>query len=133
MKKSRKTKLGSGEKQTAENPEFEVTENTRNLAAQLSAASGPGPEQQLDGIIDLGNETAGADSRGTLRDGVSEGTCPASAEAGDTGGSKAQTCPDQSTPDCCEEQEAAGQDCTPRPDGCQGIGGAAVDAEPSCE
>ncbi|XP_048806313.1 raftlin [Lagopus muta] len=133
MKKSRKTKLGSGEKQTAEKPEFEVTENTRNLAAQLSAASGPGPEQQLDGIIDLGNETAGADSRGTLRDGVSEGTCPASAEAGDTGGSKAQTCPDQSTPDCCEEQEAAGQDCTPRPDGCQGIGGAAVDAEPSCE
>lgn len=133
MKKSRKTKLGSGEKQTAEKPEFEVTENTRNLAAQLSAASGPGPEQQLDGIIDLGNETAGADSRGTLRDGVSEGTCPASAEAGDTGGSKAQTCPDQSTPDCCEEQEAAGQDCTAGPDGCQGIGGAAADAEPSCE
>lgn len=133
MKKSRKTKLSSGEKQTAEKQEFEVTENTRNLAAQLSAASGPGLEQQLDSVINLGNETAGADSRGTLHDGVSEGTCPASADAGDTGGSEAQACPNQSAPNCCEEQEAAGQDCALGPDSCQGIDGAAADVEPSCE
>uniref|UniRef100_A0A8C9FVW5 Raftlin n=1 Tax=Pavo cristatus TaxID=9049 RepID=A0A8C9FVW5_PAVCR len=59
MKKSRKTKLSSGEKQTAEKQEFEVTENTRNLAAQLSATSGPGPEHGVSEDRKTGQVKAG--------------------------------------------------------------------------
>ncbi|XP_008948104.1 PREDICTED: raftlin, partial [Merops nubicus] len=73
MKNSTKAKFSTRGKQAAEGKqEFEVTENTRNLEAQISTAAGPAPEQPLDDVIDLGDEVAGTDDRGARGSGASE-------------------------------------------------------------
>lgn len=116
MKKSVKAKLSSGEKQTSEKQEFEVTENTRNLEAQISAAARPDPEQQLGDVIDLGDEVGGSNDRGTHHDGaLSEETCLAGCDTHEDGAG------------VCEEQGVAGQDCAP------GSEGAGLDADSCCE
>ncbi|KAM6375326.1 raftlin [Alca torda] len=118
MKKSTKAKLSTKEKQMAEEKqEFEVTENTRNLEAQISTATKPDPEQQLDDVIDLGDEVAGTDDRGTHHDRALEETCPA-----DTGDNDAQVGLSQSTSGCCADPGTAAGDCAPVPDGCDGAG-----------
>ncbi|XP_026697541.1 raftlin [Athene cunicularia] len=131
MKKSTKAKLSTREKQMAEEKqEFEVTENTRNLEAQISTSAKPDPEQQLDDVIDLGDEVAGTNDRGTYHDGASEDTCPASY---DTDDNDAQVCLSQSTSGCCADQVTEGGDCAPVSDGCNGSDGAGLDADCSCE
>ncbi|XP_051467183.1 raftlin [Apus apus] len=131
MKKSMKAKLSMREKQMAEKQEFEVSENTRNLEAQISAAAKPDPEQQLDDVIDLGDEAAGTNDSGTHHDGASEETCPASY---DTDDNEAQVCLSQSTSGCCADQGTEGADCAPVPDGCSGSHGVGleVDSGSSC-
>ncbi|KFU85124.1 Raftlin, partial [Chaetura pelagica] len=129
MKKSMKAKLSMREKQMAEKQESEVSENTRNLEAQISAAAKPDPEQQLDDVIDLGDEVAGTNDSGTHHDGASEETCPASY---DTDDNEAQVCLSQSTSGCCADQGTEGADCAPVPDsGCPGVG-LEVDSGSSC-
>lgn len=131
MKKSTKAKLSTREKQMAEEKqEFEVTENTRNLEAQISTAAKPDPELQLDDVIDLGDEVAGTNDRGTHHDGASEETCPASY---DTDDNDAQVCLGQSASGCCADQATEGGDCAPVSDGCNGSGGAGLDVDCSCE
>ncbi|KGL96402.1 Raftlin [Charadrius vociferus] len=131
MKKSTKAKLSIREKQKAEEKqEFEVTENTRNLEAQISTAAKPGPEQQLDDVIDLGDEVAGTNDRGTHDDRASEETCPASC---DTGDNDAQVCLSQSTSGCCADGGTEAGDCAPVSDGCSGSDGAGLDTGCSCE
>lgn len=131
MKKSVKAKLSIKEKQKAEEKqEFEVTENTRNLEAQISTAAKPGPEQQLDDVIDLGDEVAGTNDRGTHHDRASEETCPASC---DTGDNDAQVCLSQSTSGCCADGGTEVGDCAPVSDGCNGSDGAGLDTGDSCE
>ncbi|XP_074431084.1 raftlin [Larus michahellis] len=123
MKKSMKAKLSTKEKQMAEEKqEFEVTENTRNLEAQISTATKPDPEQQLDDVIDLGDEVAGTDDRGTHHDRASEETCPA-----DTDDNDAQVSLSQSTSGCCADPGTEAGDCAPVPDGCDGSDGAGQD------
>uniref|UniRef100_A0A8B9NB38 Raftlin, lipid raft linker 1 n=1 Tax=Accipiter nisus TaxID=211598 RepID=A0A8B9NB38_9AVES len=131
MKKSMKTKLSTREKQMAEEKqEFEVTENTRNLEAQISTVAKPDPEEQLDDVIDLGEEVAGTNDRGTHHDGASEETCPASY---DTDDNDVQVCLRQSTSGCCVDQVTEGGDCAPVSDGCNGSNGAGLDMDCSCE
>ncbi|XP_040405698.1 raftlin isoform X2 [Cygnus olor] len=116
MKKSVKAKLSSGEKQMSEKQEFEVTENTRNLEAQISAAARPDPEQQPGDVIDLGDEVGGSNDRGTHHDGASsEETCPAGCDTHEDGAG------------VCEELGVAGQDCAP------GSEGAGLDVDSCCE
>lgn len=105
-----------------EKQEFEVTENTRNLEAQISTATKPDPEQQLDDVIDLGDEVAGTDDRGTHHDRASEETCPA-----DTDDNDAQVSLSQSTSGCCADPGTEAGDCAPVPDGCDGSDGAGQD------
>ncbi|XP_029865816.1 raftlin [Aquila chrysaetos chrysaetos] len=131
MKKSMKTKLSTREKQMAEEKqEFEVTENTRNLEAQILTVAKPDPEEQLDDVIDLGDEVAGTNDRGTHRDGASEETCPASY---DTDDNDVQVCLSQSTSGCCVDQVTEGGDCAPVSDSCNGSSGAGLDMDCSCE
>ncbi|KFQ60410.1 raftlin [Pelecanus crispus] len=131
LKKSTKAKLSTREKQMAEEKdEFEVTANTRNLEAQISTAAKPDPEQQLDDVIDLGDEVAGISDRGTHHDGASEETCPASY---DTDDNDAQVCLSQSTAGCCAYQVTEGGDCAPVSDGCSGSDGAGLGVDCSCE
>lgn len=126
-----KTKLSPREKQMAEEKqEFEVTENTRNLEAQISTVAKPDPEEQLDDVIDLGDEVAGTNDRGTHHDGASEETCPASY---DTDDNDVQVCLSQSTSGCCVDQVTEGGDCAPISDGCNGSNGAGLDMDCSCE
>uniref|UniRef100_A0A8C5T960 Raftlin, lipid raft linker 1 n=1 Tax=Malurus cyaneus samueli TaxID=2593467 RepID=A0A8C5T960_9PASS len=128
-KNSAKAKLSTRGKQKAEEKqEFEVTENTRNLEAQLSRAAKPDPGQQLDDVIDLGDEVAGTKDRGPHHDGASAETCPASCDTDDSAG---QVCPSQSVPDCPAGEAAEGEGCTL--DGCSGSDGAGLDADCSCE
>ncbi|KAM9572647.1 raftlin isoform 1-T2 [Guaruba guarouba] len=118
MKNSTKAKLSTREKQkAAEKQQFEVTENTRNLEAQISTADKPDPEEQLDDVIDLGDAVAGTNNRGSHHNGASEETRPASC---DTGDSDAQVCLSQSTAGCCVEQVAEQGCCAPVSDGCSG-------------
>ncbi|KAM9022945.1 raftlin isoform 1-T2 [Ara ararauna] len=118
MKNSTKAKLSTREKQkAAEKQQFEVTENTRNLEAQISTADKPDPEEQLDDVIDLGDAVAGTTNRGSHHNGASEETCPASC---DTGDSDAQVCLSQSTAGCCVEQVTEQGRCAPVSDGCSG-------------
>ncbi|XP_069716298.1 raftlin isoform X1 [Phaenicophaeus curvirostris] len=127
MKKSTKARLSTREKQmTEEKQEFEVTENTRNLEAQISTAAKPDPEQQLDDVIDLGDEVAGTNDRGTHHDGASEETCPVS---NDTDDNDTQVCLSQETSGCCVGQVADGGDCAPASDGCNGSDGAGLDMD----
>uniref|UniRef100_A0A493T816 Raftlin, lipid raft linker 1 n=1 Tax=Anas platyrhynchos platyrhynchos TaxID=8840 RepID=A0A493T816_ANAPP len=115
-KKSVKAKLSSGEKQMSEKQEFEVTENTRNLEAQISAAARPDPEQQLCDVIDLGDEVGGSNDRGTHHDGASsEETCPAGCDT------------HENSAGVCEGLGVSGQDCAP------GSEGAGLDADCCCE
>ncbi|KFP06538.1 Raftlin [Calypte anna] len=130
MKKSMKAKLSTREKQMAEKQEFEVSENTRNLAAQISTTAKPDPEQQLDDVIDLGDEVAGTNDSGTHPDGASEETCPASYGTDDN---EAQVCLSQSTSGCCADQGTEGGDCAPGSDGCSGSDGAGLETEGSCQ
>ncbi|KAM6422002.1 raftlin [Rhynochetos jubatus] len=131
LKKSAKAKSSTREKQMAEEKqEFEVTENTRNLEAQISAAAKPDPGQQLDDVIDLGDEVAGTNDRGTHHNGASEETGPASYA---TAGNDAPVCLSRSTPGCPAGQEAEAGDCAPASDGCFGSDGAGLDAGCSCE
>ncbi|KAM6314596.1 raftlin [Aegotheles albertisi] len=131
MKKSTKAKLSTREKQMAEEKqESEVTENTRNLEAQISTAAKPDPEQQLDDVIDLGDEVAGTNDSGTHHDRVSEETCPAVC---DTGDNDAQGCLSQSTSGCCADQVTGGGDCAPVLEGCSGSDGAGLDNDCSFE
>ncbi|KFV45164.1 Raftlin, partial [Gavia stellata] len=131
VKKSVKAKVSTREKQIAEEKqEFEVTENTRNLEAQISTAAKPDPEQQLNDVIDLGDEVAGTNNRGMHHDGASEETCPASY---DTDDNDAQVCLSQSTSGCCADQVTEGGDCAPVSDGCSGSSGAGLDMDCSCE
>ncbi|KFQ50469.1 Raftlin, partial [Nestor notabilis] len=114
MKNSTKAKLSTRERQKAEEKqEFEVTENTKNLEAQISTAAKPDLEQQLDDVIDLGDEVAETNDRGARHDGASEETCPASCDSGD---SDAQACLSQNT----AEQVAEQGHCAPVSDGCSG-------------
>ncbi|XP_054240816.1 raftlin [Indicator indicator] len=125
MRNSTKAKSSTREKQMAEEKqEFEVTENTRNLEAQMSTAAKPAPEQQLDDVIDWAEEVAGTNGTGTHLEGALEETCPASCNAD---GSDEQACPSQSSSGCCMEQVTAGGDCAPAAEG----SGGAVDC--SCE
>ncbi|KAM4658330.1 raftlin [Amazona ochrocephala] len=118
MKNSTKAKLSTREKQkAAEKQQFEVTENTRNLEAQISTADKPDPEEQLDDVIDLGDAVTGTNNRGIHHNGESEETCPASC---DTGDSDAQVCLGQSTAGCCVEQVTEQGHCAPVSDGCSG-------------
>lgn len=129
MKNSTKGKLSTREKQRAqEKQEFEVTENTRNLEAQISRAAQPDPEQQLDDVIDLGDEVAGTKDSGPQEDGASAETCPASCDTGDSAG---QLCLSHSAPGCPAGEAAEGGGCTPGPDG--GSDGAGLDVDCSCE
>ncbi|KAM6087066.1 raftlin [Chlamydotis macqueenii] len=131
MKKSMKAKLSTREKQMAEEKqEFEVMENTRNLEAQISTGAKSDPEQQLDEVIDLGDEVAGTDDRGTHHDGVSEETCPAGY---DTDDNDAQVCLSQSTSGCCADQVTEEGGCAPASDSCAGSGEAGLDVDCSCE
>ncbi|XP_010178938.1 PREDICTED: raftlin, partial [Mesitornis unicolor] len=131
MKKSAKAKLSTKEKQMAEKKqEFEDTENTRNLEAQISAAAKPDAEQQLDDVIGLGDEVAETDDRGTHHDGASEETCPVSCDPDDD---NARVCPSQSPSGCCVDQGTVGGDGAPVSDGCNGSGGAGLDVDCSCE
>ncbi|KAI6074638.1 hypothetical protein LUU34_00020500 [Aix galericulata] len=115
-KKSVKAKLSIGEKQTSEKQEFEVTENTRNLEAQISAAARPDPEQQPGDVIDLGDEVGGSNDRGTHHDGASsEETCPAGCDT------------HEDSAGVCEGLGVSGQDCAP------GSEGAGLDADCCCE
>lgn len=120
MKNSTKAKLSTREKQkAAERQEFEVTENTRNLEAQIATAGKPDPEEQLNDVIDLGDAVAGTPNA------VSEETCPASC---DTGDSDAQVCLSQSRAGCCVEQVTEQGHCAPVSDVCSG-----GDVYSSCE
>lgn len=131
MKNSTKAKLSTREKQRAqEKQEFEVTENTRNLEAQMSRAAKSDPEQQPDDVIDLGDEVAGT-NRGAHQDGASAETCPANASC-DTGDSAGQGCLSQSVSGCPVGEAAEGGGCAPGPDGCSSDG-AALDGDCSCE
>lgn len=131
MKNSTKAKLSTREKQRAqEKQEFEVTENTRNLEAQISRAAQPDEEQRPDEVIDLGEEVAGTDDSGAHHDGASAETCPASCDTGDNAG---QACLSQSMPSCPAREAAEGGGCAPGPDGCSGSDGAAPDGDCSCE
>ncbi|KFQ13894.1 Raftlin, partial [Leptosomus discolor] len=131
VKNSTKAKFSTSEKQMAEEKqEFEVTENARNLEAQISTAAKPDPEQQLDDVIDLGDAVSGTNDRGTHHDGASEETCPASY---DTDGSDAQVCLGQSTAGSGAGQVTEGGDSAPVPDSCSGSDGAGMDADCSCE
>ncbi|XP_064560659.1 raftlin [Zonotrichia leucophrys gambelii] len=133
MKNSTKAKLSTREKQRAqEKQEFEVTENTRNLEAQISRAAKPDPEQQPDDVIDLGEEVAGSNASGAPQDRGSAETCPASCDTGDSAG---QACPSPSpsVPGCPAGEAAEGGGCAPEPNGCSGTDGAALDADCSCE
>lgn len=132
MKNSTKAKLSTREKQRAqEKQEFEFAENTRNLEAQISRAAEPDPEQQPDDVIDLGDEVAGTNDRGSHQDGASAETCPANASC-DTGDSAGQGCLSQSM-SCCPVGEAAeGGGCGLGLDGCSSDG-AALDGDCSCE
>ncbi|KFO89247.1 Raftlin, partial [Buceros rhinoceros silvestris] len=122
MKNSTKAKLSTREKRMAgEKQEFEVTENTRNLEAQMSTAAKPDPEQPLDEVIDLGDEVAGTNDSGTHHDRASEETCPASSDIDDN---DAQVCLSQSTSGCCADQVTERGDCAPVSDGCSGSDGA---------
>lgn len=130
-KNSTKAKLSTREKQRAgEKQEFEVTENTRNLEAQISRAARPDPEQQLDDVIDLGDEVAGPNDRGAHHDGASAETCPAGCDTDDNAG---QACLSQSAPGCPAGEAAEGGGGAPGPDGCSGSDGAGLDADCSCE
>ncbi|XP_041899222.1 raftlin isoform X1 [Corvus kubaryi] len=131
MKNSTKAKLSTREKQRAgEKQEFEVTENTRNLEAQISRAAKPDPEQQLDDVIDLGDEVAGTNDRGPHHDGASAETCPASCDTGDNAG---QACLSQSVPSCPAGEATEGGGCAPGLDGGSGCDGAGLDMDCSCE
>ncbi|XP_064269750.1 raftlin isoform X2 [Passer domesticus] len=131
MKNSTKAKLSTREKQRAqEKQEFEVTENTRNLEAQISRAAKPDAEQQPADVIDLGEEVAGTNGSGAQHDGASAEMCPASCDTGDNAG---QACLSQSVPGCPAGEAAEGGGCAPGPDGCSGTDGAAVDMDCSCE
>uniref|UniRef100_A0A6G1RWU2 Raftlin, lipid raft linker 1 n=1 Tax=Hypotaenidia okinawae TaxID=2861861 RepID=A0A6G1RWU2_9GRUI len=136
VKKGTKAKLSTRGKQVAEEkPEFEVTENTRNLEAQISTAAKPDPEQHLDDVIDLGDEVAGTNNRGTHHGVALEETCPVSY---DTSDSDAQACRRQSTSGCCADQgETAGGDAAPvsadQWDSCNGSSGAGLGQDGSCE
>ncbi|XP_014749267.1 PREDICTED: raftlin [Sturnus vulgaris] len=131
MKNSTKAKLSTREKQRAqEKQEFEVTENTRNLEAQMSRAAKPDPEQQLDDVIDLGDEVAGTNDRGAHQDGESAETCPANASC-DTGDNAGQGCLSQSVAGCLAGEAAEGGGCALGLDGCSD--GAALDMDCSCE
>lgn len=131
MKNSTKAKLSTREKQRAqEMQEFEVTENTRNLEAQISRAAKPNPEQQPDDVIDLGDEVARTNDRGAHHDEASAETCAASCDTGDNAG---QVCLSQSVPSCPAGEAAEGGGCAPAPDGCSSSDGAALDVDCSCE
>ncbi|XP_023774961.1 raftlin [Cyanistes caeruleus] len=131
MKNSTKAKLSTREKQRAqEKQEFEVTENTRNLEAQISRAAKPDPEQQPDDVIDLRDEVAGTNDRGAHHDGAAVETCPASCDTGDNAG---QVCLSQSVPDYPVGEAAEGGGCAPGLDSCSGSDGAALDMDCSCE
>ncbi|XP_067147632.1 raftlin isoform X2 [Apteryx mantelli] len=128
MKKSMKAKLSTREKQMAEEEqEFEVAENTRNLEAQMSARGKPDAEA---GVIDLGEEVAGSDDRGTQEDGGSEKTRRASC---DTEQSETQVCLSQSTSECCEQQVTDRGDCASATDGCSRSNGFGLDTDFSCK
>ncbi|XP_074006802.1 raftlin [Numenius arquata] len=123
LKKSTKAKLSTREKPMAEEKqEFEVAENTTNLEAQISTAGKPDPEQQLDHVIDLGDEVAGTNDRGAHHDGASEETCPA-----DTDDSDVRVGLSQSPPGCGGDQGTEAGDCAPVSDGCHGSDGAGQD------
>ncbi|XP_042658057.1 raftlin [Tyto alba] len=97
MKKSTKAKPSTGEKPVAEEKrEFEVTENTRNLEARMSAGAGPGPEQRPGGAPDLGGALAGSPQAGAR---------PAGSHSA---GGEAPACPSQSAPGCRAGRPAAG-------------------------
>ncbi|XP_009871587.1 PREDICTED: raftlin [Apaloderma vittatum] len=132
MKNSTKAKLSSREKQMAEEKqESEVTENTRNLEARISTEAKPDPEQQLDDVIDLADEVAETNDRGTHHNGTSEGTCPASDDAEDN---NTQVCLGQSPPGCCGDQVTEQGDCaSAQPEGCSSSDGAGPDVDCSCE
>ncbi|KAM6281099.1 raftlin isoform 1-T3 [Porphyrio hochstetteri] len=132
VKKGSKAKLSTREKQVAEEKqEFEVTENTRNLEAQISAAAKPDPEQHLDDVIDLGDEVAGTNDQGSHHCGAREETRPASYDTSDSG---AQACHRQSLSGCCADQgETAGGDAAPAWDSCNGSDGAGLGLDGSCE
>lgn len=126
MKNSTKAKLSTREKQRAqEMQEFEVTENTRNLEAQISRAAKPDPEQQPDDVIDLGDEVGGTNDRGAHQDGPSAETCPAGCDTGDSVG---QGCLGQG---CLAGEAAESGGCVAGLDGCSD--GAALDMDCSCE
>nr|XP_013796870.1 PREDICTED: raftlin isoform X2 [Apteryx mantelli mantelli] len=128
MKKSMKAKLSTREKQMAEEEqEFEVAENTRNLEAQMSARGKPDAEA---GVIDLGEEVAGSDDRGTQEDGGSEKTRRASC---DTEQSETQVCLSQSASECCEQQVTDRGDCASATDGCSRSNGFGLDTDFSCK
>uniref|UniRef100_A0A8B9QFQ8 Raftlin, lipid raft linker 1 n=1 Tax=Apteryx owenii TaxID=8824 RepID=A0A8B9QFQ8_APTOW len=128
MKKSMKAKLSTREKQMAEEEqEFEVAENTRNLEAQMSARGKPDAEA---GVIDLGEEVAGSDDRGTQEDGGSEKTRRASC---DTEQSETQVCLSQSASECCEQQVMDRGDCASATDGCSRSNGFGLDTDFSCK
>ncbi|XP_065687941.1 raftlin [Patagioenas fasciata] len=130
MKKSTKAKLSTREKQTAEEKqEFEVTENTRNLEAQISEAK-PDAEQQLDDVIDLGDAVAGTKDGDAHHDGGLEETHPASC---DTDDNAVQVCVSQSTSDCCAGPGTEAGDSAPVSDGCAGSDGAELDTGCSSE
>ncbi|XP_065484938.1 raftlin isoform X2 [Caloenas nicobarica] len=131
MKKSTKAKLSMREKQTAEEKqEFEVTENTRNLEAQISTAAKPDPEQQLDDVIDSGHAVAGTKDGDAHHDGGLEETRPASC---DTDDNAVQVCVSQSTSDCCAGPVTEAGDSAPVSDGCAGSDGAGLDTGCSSE
>ncbi|XP_058689270.1 raftlin isoform X1 [Poecile atricapillus] len=130
-KNSTKAKLSTREKQRAqEKQEFEVTENTRNLEAQISRAAKPDPEQQPDDVIDLRDEVAGTNDRGTHHDRAPVETCPVSCDTGDNAG---QVCLSQSVPDCPVGEASEGGGCAPGLDSCSGSDGAALDMDCSCD
>lgn len=131
MKKSTKAKLSMREKQTAEEKqEFEVTENTRNLEAQISTAAKPDPEQQPDDVIDLGQAVAGTKDGDAHHDGGLEETRPASC---DTDDSAVPVCVSQSTSDCGAGPVTEAGDSAPVSHGCAGSGGAGLDTGCSSE
>nr|XP_009674695.1 PREDICTED: raftlin [Struthio camelus australis] len=126
MKKSMKAKLSTREKQMAEEEqEFEVTENTRNLEAQMSTRGKPDAE-----VIDLGEEAAGSDDGATQDDGGSQETRRASYG---TEQKETQVCLGQSMSECCEQQVSDGGNCAPATNGCSGSDGVGLDTDFSCE
>ncbi|XP_061853164.1 raftlin [Colius striatus] len=126
MKNSAKAKLSTREKQMAEEKqEFEVIENTRNLEAQIPTATKPDPEQQLDEVIDLGDEAAETDGTGTLQDGASEEACPAGCATSDGASQGA------GVGGCGAGQAAEHGDAAPLSDG--GSDAAGQDLDGSCE